>query len=271
MSKNHIFLNTIGEKLNCNSPNISDNPCTICGEYQMHLVKYFKSKRTLNNLWPLFFCLNCESVITESLYKEDEAQLKRDLDWNISVADRNRTYLKSLVQLLRANKIKINNILEVGCGIGTALHELKNKYNCNVFGFDVNNHAIEYGTEHYKLDKLNKTLFTKDTEVNSKIDLVICISVLEHIKYPNDLFSEIAKYCKKHKCPAFISVPFLDADRWNHFYPENINKKPNFLRACDVHISYFSTKAFVNMAIENGCTYYNRIQARAWVGYILKF
>lgn len=267
---NHIFLNTIGVELDCSEPNINSMPCTICGEKALHFVKKVKSKRT-PNYWPSYFCLHCESVVNDSKFTEDEVQLRKDLDWNISVSDRNRKYLKSLVQIFDKNKIPYKNVLEVGCGIGTVLHELRRRHKSKVFGYDVNEIAINYGKENYGLKNIHSDIFTAKTKVKANIELVLCISVLEHIKHPNDLFKEIAEFCRINNSTAFISVPFVDANRWNQYYPEHEGKKYNFLTACDVHISYFSTKAFINMAIQNKCTSLKRIQAGAWVGYLLKF
>ena len=97
--------------------------------------------------------------------------------------------------------------------------------------------------------EVHQHLWNSDT-LTEKYDLVLCISVMEHLSDPLALMREIAIYCKRHGSIAFVSVPFItEKEHLPSFLIEPVPLAPsNPLYHVDVHINHFSKKGFESMA-----------------------
>jgi 2-polyprenyl-3-methyl-5-hydroxy-6-metoxy-1,4-benzoquinol methylase len=148
-------------------------------------------------------------------YIDDSEQLSRDLQWNQSVIERNRHGAMRLMQKLSEHIEQPESILEIGAGIGTMLNTFS-ELGIDVCGYDINIEATEYGKNQFGLD-LHSDYWQHDT-THRKYELVMSISVLEHIESPRELIQQISKYCARYKAEAFISVPFLERDKWHFLF-----------------------------------------------------
>ena len=100
---------------------IGTERCVVCNSPFMVPVRIVGTRRTRKNIL-LKYCMRCSSFSNPSGYKEDEKQLKSDLEWSISIKNRNLEWSELLLQEFERQSIKMNSILEIGCGIGTLLY-----------------------------------------------------------------------------------------------------------------------------------------------------
>jgi len=134
--------------------------------------------------------------------------------------------------------LKAKSAVDIGCGSG-ALVEAFMRKNIPVYGIDSNTVNKEYFDQrnpenHYRfiLD------YAQNAVIDSKIDVVTCIEVMEHI--PDEANEDILKLWRE-KCDYFLfsSTPYTDTPefdkQWGH-----INVKPT-----DHWIKFFEKNGFV--------------------------
>lgn len=89
------------------------------------------------------------------------------------------------------NKI---NVLEIGCGMGATLYEIKNKFkNVEIFGIEENKSAAEVASGVFNIITGN----VENLELSYKrnyFDYIILVDIIEHIKDPWDILSKLSKY-----------------------------------------------------------------------------
>jgi SAM-dependent methyltransferase len=213
--------------------------------------------------------MSCRSFFNPSGFVEEEWFLKAALDWHISVHERNIGYSNSLFDNMLPHFPHLTSLLEIGCGTGTLLKAARNRGIKHVMGFDLNRLATEYGKREYGL-VLNSETWTAQI-MSEKFDLILCISVLEHLEEPRLLFKEISEYCRLFGSCAYISVPFVEMCNW-HFLQNpdpNIEKTPFFDNDC--HIIHFSRSGFKLMCRDFGSTDEIEVQGGAWRGFLIRY
>lgn len=91
------------------------------------------------------------------------------------------------------NKI---NVLEIGCGMGATLYEIKNKFkDVEVFGVEKNKNAAEVASGVFNII----TGDIEELELSYKrnfFDYIILVDIVEHIKDPWEVLKKISKYLK---------------------------------------------------------------------------
>ena len=102
-----------------------------------------------------------------------------------------------LIQDLPDNKDEEFNILEIGCGTGATLLEIKNNYkNANLYGVDINKNVLNIAknvTQNVILGDI------KDLELpyeNGYFDYIIIGDLLQDIPNPEKIIKKIKKYLK---------------------------------------------------------------------------
>ncbi|MGE3758671.1 MAG: class I SAM-dependent methyltransferase, partial [Pseudobdellovibrionaceae bacterium] len=145
----------------------------------------------------------------------------------------------------------VSSIIEIGCGTGIMIKAAKD-LGLQAVGYDINEAAIEYGKKNFGAD-LRAELWDPQKQIE-KVDLIFCIMVLEHLENPRPLVFQMAEAAKKYNAKIFVSVPFLNRDRW-HFILNPDPKVPNtpFFNN-DVHVTHFSRKGMEKLAKEAGAT-----------------
>lgn len=125
-----------------------------------------------------------------------------------------REFYYKLLQLIEKFGIDINNktVADFGCGMGTMLSILKEKYsNIKIFGFDITHSAVNLAKKEIPEETFN--LFDLYKEPENKYDILICTEVLEHILYPNIALKNLIKQMHE-KSVLFLTVPDGRKDHW---------------------------------------------------------
>jgi len=138
--------------------------------------------------------------------------------------------------------LKMNQILDVGCGEGFTLNFIcKNKVGKNCIGLDISTEAINLGRKIHPGIKLIKGNICKIPFKNNQFDLVICTEVLEHLPNPLIALKEIHRVTRKYY---LLSVP---NEPW--FQLSNLLRAKNLFRwGNDIeHINHWSKKNFLKI------------------------
>ncbi len=133
-------------------------------------------------------CSNCKLIFIYPLitnqellefytsYIGNEAAIKK-IDKKLKRATRR---IKSLMC-----KSKVNNFLEVGCNVGTAV-EAARRLGLNSTGIEIDSVAVTVAKKQYPECKFINISTEEHSEHLEKYDLVFCTEVIEHIPKPNE-------------------------------------------------------------------------------------
>jgi ubiquinone/menaquinone biosynthesis C-methylase UbiE len=130
-----------------------------------------------------------------------------------------RSFLKNIIDLKG-----IENILDVGCGIGTVPRLLLkiNKNINDITGIDIDGNLIEWGNKHWgkkKAIKLYEGSVYSLKFNNNTFDLVTSFGLLEWLKRPLDALEEIIRVCKQN---GTILTLVIEKSKFEKL-PEDIN------------------------------------------------
>jgi len=125
-------------------------------------------------------------------------------------------------------KHKFDKTLDLGCGDGKLLRELKSKGNM-VVGVDISFKDIKKARERIKEEGLDNIHFVvadaqKLPFKNDSFDFLLCSEVLEHVAEPNKVLSEISRIVINNK-NILISIPSFSVARLPKFYFVQLLKK----------------------------------------------
>lgn len=251
----------------CTEENVTGRlTCPVCASpYTAYLrqVPTLRTRRQIN----LYGCFSCKSFWCPSGYKEDERQLQMDIEWHDRVSERNSVAGVALFELLKNHGVLFNRVLEVGCGAGS-LVKVAVDAGLHAVGFDVNQLAIKHGRAKYGVD-LRDENWTAEYDLD--FDLILCISVLEHINQPRVLIEEIAKACRRRGAVAYISVPFLDENAWPFLLDPDPLKPGTPFFDNDVHVVHFSSEGLKICLTDFGAIEMTKLSPGLWSGYLVRF
>lgn len=140
-----------------------------------------------------------------------------------------QSFIKFILRSFPRNGIKGVKVLEIGCGTGYLLYQLK-QMGADVLGLEPGNHKIGV-TKNYKIPIIHD--FFPSKKIKGKFDAVILSSVLEHINDPIEFLGVVRKHMKPGG-KLILSVPdgrpfFKNGDmslpfheHWNYFTEDSL-------------------------------------------------
>ena len=205
-----------------------------------------------NKSWMLFCCLDCRSFVNSSNYQEDDLAQKYDFNFLINKKETITAQQNNLFHELNSKIGGIKSVLEIGSGIGLFLKAASYYGVENAIGYEINPYASEYAQKVMAV-KSNCKLLGGDEQIGT-FDLICAIGVLEHLRNPRQLFSQILKYLSVEGY-IYISVPFFERMDWKHISsntPWKLRQYPDPLHDNDVHITHFSIEGLKRMGTSLG-------------------
>lgn len=154
-------------------------------------------------------------------------------------------FYKQVFSLLKP--LKIDSILDAGCGEGFTLVKLKRaKIGRKVQGIDTSADAIKLAKKHYPNLPIDKGSVYDLPYKDSSFDLVIATEVLEHLDDPSKALSELKRVASRY---VLLSVPneplFTIANFLRGKYLKNLGNHPE-------HINHWSKGEFRNFVKKSG-------------------
>lgn len=148
-------------------------------------------------------------------------------------------FLKNLADTIE--RVKINRILDVGCGEGITLAYLKDrKIYGHLEGIDILKEAIFIGKKIHPDLTLKQGSVYKLPYKDNSFDLTICTEVLEHLERPEEALKEIKRVSKKYCVFSVPNEPFFILA--NFLRGKNLSRWGNDIE----HIQHWSKGEFKN-------------------------
>ena len=145
--------------------------------------------------------------------------------WNKEWQVNEDSYLNEFGQVLTAlRKFGWYSLLELGCGTGKNLREIRKSFpNNQVMGFDINNNFLEEARRH----KLRvRQIDSEHFKLGKTVDVILCYEHLQHL-HP-EAFKNTVKQIKANGCAVVIYEGFNGYDesvlkagrggRWSYDY-----------------------------------------------------
>lgn len=235
--------------------------CEVCGARFKILLRHVGGSRT-RTIFPLFYCMECESLTCVQNYRESDEQLRSDVEYNVNLLDRKLSGFSVLARALVAKLGAISHA-DVGCNIGALVKSFRDA-GFRSSGYDLNRFAITKGKELFPaLDLYIKPIGSD----GRSFDLITMIDVLEHIAEPLLFMQDILRALNRGG-HLFILVPRVDRDSWN-FLSQPIVEQINWtgigpFRDNDVHVVHYSTLGLRRLAERLGLTFVADSPAAEW-------
>lgn len=149
-----------------------------------------------------------------------------------------KEFYSLLIDELEKRKLDLNHKqwADVGCGSGTLLLFLKEKYTpAAISGFEVAQSALDITAE--RLPEATLKVYSLYDEPEEQFDIIFCTEVLEHLVYPDVAIQNLQKRMKSGST-LIITVPngrldtwnghinFWSPESWQVFIEKNVNGKP---------------------------------------------
>lgn len=220
--------------------------CPVCSSQKMVFLRKVLGQRTKKKLF-LYLCLDCRSLYNPSSYKEDDEQLKRDLEWCKAEYEWGKSRSEIVVKECLKIHPNAKKLLDVGAAIGTTV-QIANEIGLQANGVECNPYATRYAEERYGV-KLRCTHFNRET-YSQQFDIIIISHVLEHLDELRLLFNDAICSLSKNGI-IYVSVPFVEIHKhWRYILFPQQQGTPFFDN--DVHKVHISTKGLNKMAKEFG-------------------
>ncbi|WP_010419564.1 class I SAM-dependent methyltransferase [Anaerophaga thermohalophila] len=147
----------------------------------------------------------------------------------------------------------IQNVLDIGCGIGWSSHEIAINSNAKILGIDLSKNSISTAKKLFKhpnIEFQHKDITTMTSTQTPKYDLILLIDIFEHIhpEERNNFFNIIKNLLSKKgkiilTCPTIHHQNFLENKHPENLQPvdEKIDIKTliEFSEKTDTELSFF--------------------------------
>ena len=223
--------------------------CPICGNENADFVfkRIFKilEKIAPFNSYDVRVCTDCGFIYSTPNgtfdldgYYENMSKYEIGNDQNISKYTEQKRF--GIISKLFFENVDLSSkILDIGCGSGGLLYNLKKIGFLNLKGMDPSEKCQIFAKEKFDIDVL-KGIIGKN--ISEKYDVIILEEVLEHVLDIN-LAIEYCKKLLKKEGVLYIGVPNIRSFE---------NREDLFQEFSIEHINYFSTISIKNLLIKHG-------------------
>jgi len=181
-----------------NIPNFNyPNNCPVClmGKKFIFIKNYNLKENSLS----LYQCQKCKTQFYLPFKSINKENYERRDTSKINEAIKPKIYRGYHKKFLRINKafIKGTKVLDLGCGTGEFLNELK-KRGCDVWGVDFDKNAIRSAEEHFNLKNIYDSSFEDFFKRKNlpKFDIIASFQVLQSLDNPLEFIKNIKKILK---------------------------------------------------------------------------
>ncbi|MCK9296174.1 MAG: class I SAM-dependent methyltransferase [Desulfobulbaceae bacterium] len=206
--------------------------CALCGSDQDEFL--FEGKDRLHGFAGTFSYVKCQKcglvymnpqICSEHMgyfypkdYAPHQANTKRIQDKDAARANlRKRPFFACLDSKLTQE----SRVLDVGCGNGFFLSQVRALAQCQVYGIDISEIAAESAKKNYGLDIFTGTILESPFPDNS-FDVITAWSFLEHVNNPAEVLRKLASLLKRDGL-CILTTPNFDSfnaklfqDKWYH-------------------------------------------------------
>lgn len=126
--------------------------------------------------------------------------------WNWSWLSGRKKFPKYTMKVIRDLVPEGSEVLEIGCGYGKLLKWLKDYKNCDVYGVDISDVAINEAKEKFGIEGEICNAEDLVLKVDKKFDVVIASHLLEHLDNDEEFISRCSKLLKP-KGVMVVAVP----------------------------------------------------------------
>lgn len=228
--------------------------CPVCGE-QKRTCLYEQRFQTMPEGSPcsgydIVVCLHCgfsfaDRIPDTSVFDHYYERLSRSESAyrgsDDSSFDRTR-YVDIANYLSDRLPDRTQRILEIGCGRGGLLSQLKERGFHNVHGLDPSPGCAQVAKELYDIPVATGTIMINSLS-SQRFDLVIMVGVLEHIPNVQDAMTGLTRLLSDD-AHVFVDVP--DATSF-HLYPDAPYQEFSI-----EHINYFAPRSLTNLFVQHG-------------------
>lgn len=194
--------------------------CAICENKQKIIELYpetinfekvnaetFSARRTPDRMhFRLVKCTNCDLIFSNPIlgrHKIDNLYKKSSFSYIDESKYLKKTYLSYLEKaLVGLDKSKLK-LLDIGCGNGFFLEEVKNFGVKSVYGVEPSKAAVEKASKNLKKNIKNDIL-KPNLFKNNFFDVICCFHTLDHITNPNSFLKICFKLLKKDGIILFV-------------------------------------------------------------------
>lgn len=181
--KNHDRLHNIPGSFNIVK-------CKNCGLIYIYpkpddISKYYPNLYEPYNINQNDFYQSLSYTLMSSYYKDDQRKI-----------DKLKSFFYQKIYTPLPKEF-IGKILDIGCGNGMYLYNLKNQ-GWDVYGIDPSNHAVNFATNELGLEKVTQGFLEEIKYPDEFFDVITLNHVIEHLPDPNLTLKEIKRLLKRN-------------------------------------------------------------------------
>lgn len=151
-----------------------------------------------------------------------------------------RPFTTLLLEKLNAHK----RLLDVGCGSGSFLHEIKTLTGCEIQGVDLSTTAAKVAKESYDIDIFTGSI-SECTFPNNYFDVITAWSCLEHVHNPSEVLLKISNLLKNDGL-CIISTPNF------HSFNSKLFKENWYHLDCPRHLYLYNSRTIARLLEKSG-------------------